>query len=128
MLIKFIYIVREIAQDSDIREFPVKNRDLIILSSDGMFDVVQDNVIEKVVNHHNDKVNSRLKYAYMNIKKCFFYFIVISNKDLQGIADELLSQTMKCRNPFFILEFLRCLILIYKCLKFKLSLCPYSKR
>lgn len=61
---------KEIAQDSDIREFQVKNRDLLILSSDGMFDVVRDSTIQKIVNNHNEK-------------------------DLQGIADELLAHTMK---------------------------------
>ena len=47
---------REIADDSDIREFHVYKGDLIILASDGMFDVVQDNVIEKVVNNRNENV------------------------------------------------------------------------
>ena len=48
---------REIASDSDIREFPVKHKDIIVLSSDGMYDVVPDHVIEKIVNNHNDKVS-----------------------------------------------------------------------
>jgi serine/threonine protein phosphatase PrpC len=30
--------------------------DLIILASDGMFDVVQDSLIEKVVNNRNENV------------------------------------------------------------------------
>lgn len=65
-------ICSEITQDSDIREFQVKKGDIIVLSSDGMFDVVQDQVIEKIVNNHNEK-------------------------DLQGIADDLLQQSMRCR-------------------------------
>ena len=48
---------REIASDSDIREFPVKHKDIIVLSSDGMYDVVPDHVIEKIVNNHSDKVS-----------------------------------------------------------------------
>ena len=51
-----IFNYREISQDSDIREFQVKNRDLILLSSDGMFDVVSDEVLLKIVNNHNEKV------------------------------------------------------------------------
>lgn len=43
-----------------------------MLSSDGMFDVVQDHMIEKIVNSHNEK-------------------------DLQGIADDLLVQSMRCK-------------------------------
>ena len=54
-----------------MKEFAVQKGDLIVLSSDGMFDVVQDNIITKVVNKNSDK-------------------------DLQTIADELLLQSMKC--------------------------------
>ena len=62
----------EITQDSDIRYLQLKKGDIIVLSSDGMFDVVQDQVIEKIVNNHNEK-------------------------DLQGIADDLLQQSMRCK-------------------------------
>jgi serine/threonine protein phosphatase PrpC len=40
---------REIIQDSDIREFEVKDKDLIILASDGMYDVVTDHAIENIL-------------------------------------------------------------------------------
>ena len=46
---------REIASDSDIREFQVRHKDIIVLSSDGMYDVVPDHVIEKIVNNHISK-------------------------------------------------------------------------
>ena len=55
LITKFLFY-REISQDSDIRQFQVKNRDLILLSSDGMFDVVSDEVLLKIVNNHNEKV------------------------------------------------------------------------
>jgi serine/threonine protein phosphatase PrpC len=61
---------REIAEDSDLREFPVQKGDIILLSSDGLFDVLQDQMIEKIVNSHNEN-------------------------DLQAIADSLLLQTMR---------------------------------
>ena len=51
-------LTREIAGDSDIREFQVYKGDLVILASDGMFDVVTDSVIEKVVNNRNENVSS----------------------------------------------------------------------
>lgn len=54
----------------------VQKGDLIVLSSDGMFDVMTDSTILKVVNKNIDK-------------------------DLQTIADELLLQSMRC-NSFFI--------------------------
>jgi serine/threonine protein phosphatase PrpC len=37
-------------------EFQVKNKDLIIISSDGMFDVVSDEMLLKIVNNQNEKV------------------------------------------------------------------------
>ena len=51
---------REIIQDSDVREFEVQDKDLIILASDGMFDVVPDHAIENILNHfdQNYPVNS----------------------------------------------------------------------
>jgi serine/threonine protein phosphatase PrpC len=71
VLFYFWKTFREIIQDSDIREFQVQKDDLIVLSSDGMFDVVQDSAIIKAVNSNTDK-------------------------NLQTIADELLVLSMKC--------------------------------
>jgi len=56
---------KDIAGDSDIKQFQVQHGDLIILASDGVFDVVTDNKIEQVVNKRD-------------------------SQDLQGIADDLL--------------------------------------
>lgn len=53
----------------------VQKGDLIVLSSDGMFDVMSDSTILKVINKNMDK-------------------------DLQTIADELLLQSMRCNFQF----------------------------
>ncbi|CAF1023739.1 unnamed protein product, partial [Brachionus calyciflorus] len=60
----------EIRQDSDLGEFEAHKNDIIVLSSDGLYDVVSDNVIEQIVNSYDEK-------------------------DLQSMADELLSKAMK---------------------------------
>ncbi len=44
--------------------------DLIILASDGMFDVVQDSLIEKVVNNRNENV------IHQNCLKFFFIVLI----------------------------------------------------
>jgi serine/threonine protein phosphatase PrpC len=62
----------EIAMDSDLQQFEANINDIIILSSDGMFDVMTDDQIVKVVNENKDQ-------------------------KLQTIANELLMKTMKCK-------------------------------
>lgn len=65
MFAKLIFILyfnfnifcREIVQDSDQREFPVQKNDIIILSSDGLYDVVPDNVIESIVKSFDERVS-----------------------------------------------------------------------
>ncbi len=52
------------------------------MSSDGLFDVLRDSDIERVVNSHNPQ-------------------------DLQGIADELLALTTKCKTYSHTLHFLQ---------------------
>lgn len=42
-----------------MRQFRVKKDDIIILSSDGLFDVLKDSDIEKVVNNHDIMVNEK---------------------------------------------------------------------
>ncbi len=64
-------VSRDIGRDSDLREFRVKKGDIIVMSSDGLFDVLRDSDIERIVNSHNPQ-------------------------DLQGIADELVALTTKC--------------------------------
>ena len=51
-----LFFQREISMDSDIREFRVERGDIIILSSDGLFDVMSDQTIEKIVNNRSEKV------------------------------------------------------------------------
>lgn len=63
---------RDIANDSDLQTFPVKKSDLIILGSDGIYDVLSDTRIEDIVNKRKPK-------------------------DVQGIADDLLQKTMTCK-------------------------------
>ena len=55
-----------------------------------MFDVVQDNVIEKVVNNRNENV-----CTYLYKISLIFNNIVFILKDIQGICDDLLVTTMK---------------------------------
>lgn len=52
----FFFQKREILRDSDVKEFQVNRGDLLVLSSDGLFDVVQDHVIERVVKSHDERV------------------------------------------------------------------------
>ncbi len=44
--------------DSDLQTFPVEKNDLIILGSDGIYDVMSDSKIEDVVNKRDLKVYS----------------------------------------------------------------------
>ena len=58
-----------------------------------MFDVVQDNVIEKVVNNRNENVCTylyKISLIFNNNNKIVFIL-----KDIQGICDDLLVTTMK---------------------------------
>ena len=60
-----------------------------------MFDVVQDNVIEKVVNNRNENV-----YLFRYNNKIFLIFKITNLfilKDLQGICDDLLMTSMRCK-------------------------------
>jgi serine/threonine protein phosphatase PrpC len=51
------FSLREILQDSDLKEFQVKKNDIIVLSSDGLYDVVTDSDIEKIVNSFDERVS-----------------------------------------------------------------------
>ena len=42
--------------DCDISEFQVEIGDIIILSSDGLYDVLPDHIIEETVARHDPKV------------------------------------------------------------------------
>jgi serine/threonine protein phosphatase PrpC len=49
-------IKRDIIQDSDQRQFQVRKGDLIILSSDGLYDVVEDHSIERICRNREENV------------------------------------------------------------------------
>jgi serine/threonine protein phosphatase PrpC len=51
----------DIGRDSDLKEFRVKKGDIIVMSSDGLFDVLTDQEVERVVNSHNPKVSVDIK-------------------------------------------------------------------
>lgn len=58
--------ISDIAQDSDQRKFHVRPGDLIILSSDGLYDVVEDEKIERIVRSREENVCEYNQIFYYN--------------------------------------------------------------
>jgi len=64
--------------------------DLIVLGSDGIYDVVSDAKIEEVVNKREPKVFFFLYFSYLKLSWNSNFL----KKDLQGIADDLVKKSM----------------------------------
>lgn len=100
-LFLFFFLLRDLLDQSSFERIRVEKNDLIILSSDGLWDVINNEDLRLIIERNKNKVNSIaflfLLFGKQKKRKRIesVLFFISSNQSLKSLADSLLRHAIE---------------------------------